>query len=459
MRNKLPVGFVTFLLAGGLSAQAPTDAWYVSAIANFVGVGDGGLWEIDPGRSTATLLTGLAPLGTNTKGANCVAVDEAGLVYYGTTQMSSIAIPNPGEVFQLLLSAGQILVETPMTTGPIDSGSVSGIAVRGDQLWFVTDAGSVGWVPIVAPGNPAGAPTIVLNLGSFAVQGLGQSIATNGREIFVGTSVAAGNTDPAQVWMLDAEDPNPTLVPICLLNGSAFALSLGRDGHVIAGRVGGQLWEVDPATGMATQLTGSAPQSNANGTAMNPWLNIIGNVGGYGSTVRQIDFYDLWTGQWQTSPPAPTFTNNGNPIPSGVASAHENPFFLFGKGCPGVLGEPRLGWTGLPQQGSAFDLTLRAADGPVAFLALGLSDSMFPGLGPLPFDVTAFGAPGCAAFVSHDLGALLTVVSASGAANHTLTMPTNPALAGLHLFAQWGAVSTANALRLVLSDAVRIRMR
>lgn len=78
---------------------------------------------------------------------------------------------------------------------------------------------------------------------------------------------------------------------------------------------------------------------------------------------------------------------------------------------------------------------------------LGLMVTGFAQL-PLPIDLTALGAPGCAVHVSPDFVELM-VASPAGIADYVLTIPGNPALRGMAIYQQpckWDAVTPVNAL-------------
>jgi len=447
---RVPAILCSLALTASLGAQIARDDWVVSTFTDFINFSAvGALWHVDAAQTTATLLANQTP---NMVGANAVAADQNGLVFYGTIRSGSVTNPNPCEIFMVLIAGGAIVSETQLTAGPIDTGSVSALALRGNQIWFVTDAGNVGWIL-----KTGGAVTIVLNLQANGVLGLGQSIATNGREIFVGTSHSPATPDPANVWSFDAESAAPTLTQLTFLAGSAFAMDLARDGQVLVGRISGRLHLVDPLvqnqTSPQINVGATAPQSNCNGTAINPWTNVVGNVAGFGTAARLVAFYDVATNSW------PTQLTMNTAIPSGVASAHEEPFFLFGRGCPGANSlEPRIGWNGMPVQGQAFNLTLRNGD-PLpgfAFLFLGLSDTVGP-LGPLPMSLVNLGAAGCTEFISLDVSRLSLLTN--GAGSESIGIPVNPAAAGLRFFAQWAVGSAANSFGFVVSDAVAIQVR
>ena len=82
-----------------------------------------------------------------------------------------------------------------------------------------------------------GAPTNVHLMQSAQVSGLGQSITTDGRHVFVGTSASASSTH--NVYALDPEVPSPPLQPFALTPLVAFSNSLGQmslagDGKIFA---------------------------------------------------------------------------------------------------------------------------------------------------------------------------------------------------------------------------------
>jgi len=52
-----------------------------------------------------------------------------------------------------------------------------------------------------------------------------------------------------------------------------------------------------------------------------------------------------------------------------------------------------------------------------------------------------------------------SVVSGTGDASQTLSVPINAALNGLQLYGQWAVASSANAFGWVVSEAVHIRVR
>lgn len=136
------------------------------------------------------------------------------------------------------------------------------------------------------------------------------------------------------------------------------------------------------------------------------------------------------------------------------------PFELFGIGCRNATGrDPRLGWRGLARQGQSFSITMRDAEpNGFAFLWLGLSDTYWAGFGALPFDAAPFGAPGCLLRVAADVP-FPVAVDGNGRASLQQSVPVNPALTGLQVFAQTASSSTANVFGFAASDALIIRVR
>ncbi|MBK8980519.1 MAG: hypothetical protein IPM29_31845 [Planctomycetes bacterium] len=107
---------------------------------------------------------------------------------------------------------------------------------------------------------------------------------------------------------------------------------------------------------------------------------------------------------------------------------------------------------GPPRLGQVF--TIRVADavpGAVAFALLGTDRVSWAGRS-LPFDLAPLGAPSCIAYASAD-DALPLVLDARGSGTRTLTIPSDPRLAGRELFVQFAVrAPRANALGLVVSN-------
>ena len=459
---------LAILFALGVSSQPvvgqlPKDTWVAAAFDNFItNTGGGGLFLVSADRTTKIVITNPTP---NMAGANSVVADGTGMIYYGTVASSRVQIPNPGEIFSVLLtvsgSTATVISELRLTSGSL--GYVNGLALRGSELWYA-ESGTIGVIP-----RSGGTATARVSRASTNIAGSFQSITTDGRRIFVGTAHNAA--DRSNVWAFDANDSSPTVrgVALCtspLSSGhSGWDMNLGRDGHVFLGCIGGALFSMDPTLphdpansviNSGTQLNAiQAPQSNANGASLNPWTNIAGVVAGYGSTTRQLDHFDVTNGTW-FSPPVGIL---GTGIPSNVTSGTELPFEFFGKGCLGANNkEPRGGWTGLPLGGQSFDLELRDADPGLGMLLIGLSNTTGP-FGALPFNLNSI-LPmipvGCDLLVSWDLS-VSTAVSGVGTAKLTVPMPSNPALNGLSVFTQWAVIGSSSAIS--VTGGIQIRPR
>ncbi|MBL8723935.1 MAG: hypothetical protein JNK49_07810 [Planctomycetes bacterium] len=151
------------------------------------------------------------------------------------------------------------------------------------------------------------------------------------------------------------------------------------------------------------------------------------------------------------------------PFGAGISGARGNfdePFLKRGHGCPvATPAEPRMGWRGVPRRGQSFDLTLRQAEpNQFALFWFGLSTTQWSSVGALPFDLTAYGAPGCSILVAPDAVSLLPT-DANGQATFTLTVPTSPSLAGIEFFAQTASASSAVPLGLATSESLVIMVR
>lgn len=106
-------------------------------------------------------------------------------------------------------------------------------------------------------------------------------------------------------------------------------------------------------------------------------------------------------------------------------------------------------------------VTLQVLDAaPAAFcvLAVGSTDQGTWNGWPLPSDLASVGAPGCPVSIDQQ-GALHGTADGAGTATFTLAVPNNPALQGLRVFFQGGAVAPgANPLGIVTSQAFSLEI-
>lgn len=128
-------------------------------------------------------------------------------------------------------------------------------------------------------------------------------------------------------------------------------------------------------------------------------------------------------------------------------------FTQVGNGCPGSGRTfPSIGITAIPKVGQSLSITLgRAVANANAFGFLGFSTTSWNGQVPLPFDLTAVGAPGCNVWIDLLAGVPVTTDGA-GAASIPLSIPNQQSLLGLQFAAQWIVIDpAANAAGLVTS--------
>lgn len=123
----------------------------------------------------------------------------------------------------------------------------------------------------------------------------------------------------------------------------------------------------------------------------------------------------------------------------------------FAKGCAGSQPVSALTAT-RPVLGSAFSVTANNLPFNTGIMALGLSRSSSV-FGPLPLDLSAFGAPGCTAYVSSDATSVFS--GAAGSATWNLTLPNSTSVAGIVFYNQAYVVDpTANLLGFVTSNSI-----
>src|SRR5262245_42155580 len=130
----------------------------------------------------------------------------------------------------------------------------------------------------------------------------------------------------------------------------------------------------------------------------------------------------------------------------------------FGTGCAGSAGVPHLAAaTGSRAVlGASFALELSSVPASGAgLIALGVSDTAWSG-SPLPASLAPVGMPGCTLLVSLDT-LYLVGASPAGIATLTLTVPSDPAFAGVRTFVQGAALDPGvNALGVVVSNGIAV---
>jgi PKD repeat protein len=125
---------------------------------------------------------------------------------------------------------------------------------------------------------------------------------------------------------------------------------------------------------------------------------------------------------------------------------------FFAPGCAGSLGVSHQS-SNLPQMGGTLTVTLDSLPMSLAIMMTGFSNTFSP-FGPLPLDLTTFGAPGCFGRVSPDTTALL--LGAGNSASWSFAVPN--AFQGLILYSQALVLDPGfNGLGAVVSDAAAMQ--
>lgn len=126
-------------------------------------------------------------------------------------------------------------------------------------------------------------------------------------------------------------------------------------------------------------------------------------------------------------------------------------FGFFGAGCAGTAGITKMVAASPAQLGGTLSVDLDNLPLSAAVMLIGLSRTT-AAFGPLPFDTSVIGMPGCLARVSLD--AAVGVAGSGGTANWTFAIPSAINLIGFKMFQQALVIDpTANAFGAVLSDA------
>ncbi|MCA8975412.1 MAG: PKD domain-containing protein [Planctomycetes bacterium] len=123
----------------------------------------------------------------------------------------------------------------------------------------------------------------------------------------------------------------------------------------------------------------------------------------------------------------------------------------FGAGCAGTIGRSSLTPSANPVLGTTLTVTVDNLASNAAIMVTGFSKTAWA-LGALPYDLTSFGASGCALRVSPDSN--LFILGASNSATWSLGIPNAGSLSGLLMFQQAIALDpTANGAGAVGSNS------
>jgi len=127
-------------------------------------------------------------------------------------------------------------------------------------------------------------------------------------------------------------------------------------------------------------------------------------------------------------------------------------YTTFGAGCASSVGVATNTASPVPTIGVSTVITLGTVPNPAAgILLIGSSNTFSGSFGPLPLDLTFFGAPGCSGRVSDDVATFFGLGGGSIAFN--VAIPNDPFFVGLQLYTQGLVFENVNALGIVFSDA------
>jgi len=288
----------------------------------------------------------------------------------------------------------------------------------------ITVAGATGGVNFfdLQVTNPLGVSLCALHVHSNAAAGTSMTY-----NLFLTPGTYVGNEATPDPWQLLASETvaaggsfNQTFVP---LTQSVY---------------------IPPGSyGVALEHIGSSPQYN--------------NLGGV--TVYTNSDLTLTAGATQAQP---AFSTGAvySPRVANVALYYtdcaftgESGYGFFGPGCPSTLGTvPANEVVNLPRIGQTLSVDITDCPAGVAFFIFGLSNSSSV-FGPLPLDLTVFGAPGCAGRVAPLANSLLLGVP-GGTVAFNLGIPNDPSLVCVQFYTQSLVLdSGANTLGAVMSDA------
>ncbi len=270
---------------------------------------------------------------------------------------------------------------------------------------------------VYANGTSMGGPNLMLAMRTQVPTGFTATRV----EVFTGEGTGANTV---ALWSHDATNNQP-LAP---LGSGSWQMSFTNT------------WQGAPLT-TPVALTSSQDiwvvWSCQNGSQASTQGNGAGGASYRGSTNGGVSWTGPFSGtQWKFR------------IWSGPAGHYE----VFGAGCQGGAGIPRLSWFGLPRTGSSFNVQLDSAlPSTVALLTVGDSNTTANGL-PLPLSLAALGAPNCSLLTSFPV-TLTAGVDVTGQSVITLSIPANPSVVGFQLFNQWFCLDlAANAFGFTASN-------
>lgn len=233
----------------------------------------------------------------------------------------------------------------------------------------------------------------------------------------------------------------------------------------------GDTWEWDGVAWVQRSTSGPAPRAN-HAMSYDSTRGVTLVMGGQNSGSPGPNFLWEWNGT--------SWTNAGNWISREGAEmafdSHRNRTVMFG-GTPYAAdtwelvstlaggtpfgtgcGAPPLALAGVlsapPSLGSTAQAAITNAPSPVAFVALGVSNTTF---GPftLPVSLASIGMPGCNLLQSTEVVGESTTPNGVGTASYNFAIPNNPALIGFHVYLQaWAWAPGANPANIIVSNGL-----
>lgn len=134
-------------------------------------------------------------------------------------------------------------------------------------------------------------------------------------------------------------------------------------------------------------------------------------------------------------------------------------FSSFGSGCAGTAGTPQLVADSLARLCLTLDLEISGnLPSGVGAILLGFDPTQYLGI-PLPASLAGIGAAGCEMLVPPKR-VFAAAVDAAGIASISISVPDNPSVIGLEIYAQWALLDpAANPLGVVVSNGIKTELR
>ena len=156
-------------------------------------------------------------------------------------------------------------------------------------------------------------------------------------------------------------------------------------------------------------------------------VNGVAPLAGFHRDARQRVY---WNGATGTPPATGTLATGAGKVEVSMLMARTS---SHGDGCVGSNGVPTMSFTGAPQQGTTFDLTLaNGVPNGIGLMIAGTTNGF-----PFPIDLGPFGAPSCYAYTDLTFTSLL-VLDGVGAGSFPLPIPA--ALVGFRFFGQFAVL-------------------